>query len=61
VNVLLFDPKTSRRFEIGALSSDDDGRFQGAVVVPLEVQVGDYELMVATPGDARCGPGTSGP
>ena len=61
VNVLLLDPKTSRRLEVGALSSDDDGRFQGSVVVPLEVQVGDYELVVATPGDARCGPGTSTP
>lgn len=61
VNVLLRDPRTSRRFEIGAVSTDEDGRFLGSVVVPLEIQVGDYDVVVATPGDARCGPGTSGP
>jgi transglutaminase-like putative cysteine protease len=61
VNVLLRDPRTSRRFEIGAVSTDEDGRFAGAVVVPLEMHVGDYDVVVATPGDARCGPGTSGP
>ncbi len=61
VNVLLRDPRTSRRFEIGAVSTDEDGRFSGAVVVPLEIHVGDYDVLVATPGDARCGPGTSGP
>jgi hypothetical protein len=61
VNVLLRDPRTSRRHEIGAVSTDEDGRFVGSVVVPLEIQVGDYDVMVATPGDARCGPGTSAP
>lgn len=61
VNVLLRDPRTSRRHEIGAVSTDEDGRFLGSVVVPLELQVGDYDVVVATPGDARCGPGTSGP
>lgn len=61
VNVLLRDPRTSRRFEIGAVSTDEDGRFAGSVVIPLELHVGDYDVLVATPGDARCGPGTSGP
>lgn len=61
VNVYLRDPKTSRRYEIGAVSTDEDGRFVGSVVVPLEIAVGDYDVMVSTPGDARCGPGTSGP
>ncbi|PIE05541.1 MAG: hypothetical protein CSA75_04210 [Sorangium cellulosum] len=61
VNVFLKDPKTSSRYEIGAVSTDENGRFSGSVIVPLEIRVGDYDVVVATPGDARCGPGTSGP
>ncbi len=61
VNVLIRDPRTARRHEIGAVSTDEEGRFKGSVVIPLEVQVGDYDVMVATPGDAQCGPGTSDP
>ncbi|MCL2822463.1 MAG: transglutaminase-like domain-containing protein [Polyangiaceae bacterium] len=61
VNVYLRDPRTMRSQEIGALSTDESGRFSGAVVVPLDVKVGEYDLVVATPGDGRCGSGTSGP
>jgi transglutaminase-like putative cysteine protease len=42
---------------LGSLATDDGGRFQGAVVVPPSVPVGDYELVLVTPGDARCGRG----
>jgi hypothetical protein len=44
---------------IGAVPADDNGRFDGAVTVPLELDVGDYEVVVSTPGDSRCGPGVS--
>lgn len=45
---------------IGSLAADADGRFSGSVVVPLaQLAVGDYELTVSTPGDARCGPGSA--
>lgn len=42
---------------IGSLSTDDRGRYDGAVVVPRDLSLGDYDLVIQTPGDARCGPG----
>lgn len=47
-------PGGGRAVRIGSLSTDDDGRFDGAVVVPRDLSAGDYELVVETPGDARC-------
>jgi len=44
---------------IGAVPADENGRFNGAVTVPLELDVGDYEIVASTPGDSRCGPGVS--
>jgi hypothetical protein len=43
---------------IGSLSTDDAGVYDGSVVVPRDLAAGDYELVLSTPGDARCGPGT---
>lgn len=43
---------------LAPLPAGEDGRFSGDVVIPLsEVDVGDYQLFVSTPGTARCGPG----
>lgn len=42
---------------IGSLSTDERGRYDGAVVVPRDLALGDYDLVVQTPGDARCGAG----
>lgn len=42
---------------LGALATDADGRFQGAVVVPPTVGVGNHDLTLSTPGDLRCGRG----
>jgi len=61
VDVLLWDARAARQLPIGSLSTDADGRFQGAVVMPLDVPVGDYELLVSTPGDARCGAARTNP
>ena len=44
---------------IGAVPADENGNFNGAVTVPLEIDVGDYEVVASTPGDSRCGPGVS--
>ncbi len=45
---------------IGSLAADGSGRFAGSVVVPLgRVEVGDYDVVVSTPGDAHCGPGSA--
>lgn len=52
-------PGGGRATRIGSLSTDDDGRFDGSVVVPRDLSAGDYELVVETPGDARCRPARS--
>jgi len=44
---------------IGALSTDDAGVFDGSVVVPRDLAAGDYDLIVTTRGDKRCGPGAA--
>lgn len=44
---------------IGSLSTDDAGAFDGSVNVPRDLAAGDYDLVVSTPGDSRCGPGTA--
>lgn len=44
---------------LGSLSTDARGVYDGAVVVPRDLAVGDYQLVVVTPGDARCGAGES--
>jgi 5-hydroxyisourate hydrolase-like protein (transthyretin family) len=44
---------------VGSLSTDDDGRFDGAVVIPRDFGLGEYRLRLETPGDARCRAGRS--
>jgi len=44
---------------IGSLSTDDDGLFEGSVVVPRDITAGDYDVFVTTRGDKRCGAGRS--
>jgi hypothetical protein len=51
--------RDGRLAPLGALASDGAGHFDGAVTIPLSVQVGDYDVVVSTPGDSRCGPGRS--
>lgn len=45
---------SGRSTRIGSLSTDAEGAFDGSVVVPRDLAPGDYELVVETPGDARC-------
>lgn len=40
---------------VGSLVTDEHGVYDGEVGLPRELPVGDYELFVATPGNARCG------
>ncbi len=42
---------------LGALATDDDGKYEGALVVPSSAPLGDYDLYARSSGDARCGPG----
>jgi Transglutaminase-like superfamily len=44
---------------VGSLSTDERGQYDGAVVVPRDLPLGDYDLVVQTQGDARCGGGHS--
>jgi hypothetical protein len=46
---------------IGSLVTDADGVFDGNLFLPLSFPVGDYEISASTPGDARCGTGSSSP
>jgi hypothetical protein len=54
-----FGLKNSGRVtQIQSMSSDEQGRYSGVIVVPLGIEVGDYELVVSTEGDSRCGSGS---
>jgi hypothetical protein len=51
--------ESGKMIPIQSLSAGDDGKYDGAIVVPQNLEVGEYELVVSTPGDARCGAGTA--
>jgi len=55
VVVLVGSAKLERT--VGSLSTDEDGIYDGAVVLPRELPIGDHELVVMTEGNAQCGPG----
>jgi len=40
---------------LGSLATDERGVYDGEVGLPRDLTVGDYELFVATPGNASCG------
>ena len=44
---------------IGTLATDERGNYDGAIVVPSNVPLGDYDAFARTYGDARCGRGQS--
>jgi hypothetical protein len=44
---------------IGSLSTDEEGAYEGSVVVPRDMTAGDYDVTVVTRGDKRCGSGRS--
>jgi Transglutaminase-like superfamily len=44
---------------LGALATDAEGKFDGALVVPSAVPLGDYDLFARTSGDTRCGKGAT--
>jgi hypothetical protein len=51
--------KSARQGEIpvGVLATDERGNYDGALVVPSNVPLGDYEAHARTLGDVRCGKG----
>jgi hypothetical protein len=52
------DPERKPRagLALGSLSTDDRGVYDGAVVIPRDFAIGEYDLVVLTPGDAHCAP-----
>ncbi|MGA7124368.1 MAG: transglutaminase domain-containing protein [Polyangiaceae bacterium] len=48
-----------KSFLLGTLATGDDGAFSGAIVVPVEATLGDYDIIARTPGTMRCGAGSS--
>jgi Transglutaminase-like superfamily len=60
VAVLLDEPKSGgRSVHLGTVLAGENGRFEATLVAPSDLPGGSYELVAATPGDARCGPGSS--
>jgi len=51
--------KTGGTRMVGSLATDERGQFDGAVSLPSDLPVGDYDLQVGTPGNRSCGPGQS--
>jgi hypothetical protein len=50
-------PRQASGVVVGSLSTDAAGRYDGAVVIPRDLALGDYDLVVQTAGDTRCGAG----
>ena len=44
---------------IGQLATDERGAYDGAIVLPAAVPLGDYDIQARTLGDGRCGIGLS--
>jgi len=42
---------------LGAFPTDENGRLEGRVTIPFDIDVGDYKVVASTPGTGRCGPG----
>lgn len=55
VDVTLVGASLPKGALVGSLSTDDRGDVDGAVVIPRDFAVGDYDVSLSTPGDARCG------
>jgi hypothetical protein len=44
---------------LGSLATDERGHYDGDIVLPSNLPLGDWDVDVRTWGDARCGPGVS--
>ncbi len=56
VEALLRAPRAEREWLLGVTVTDEAGRFRALVGVPPDLAVGEYRLIVRTPGDAAWGP-----
>ena len=53
VDIALRD-KTGAEHWLGALATDQSGKYDGRVALPFELEVGDYSVVASTPGSAQC-------
>lgn len=53
VDIALRD-KTGAEHWLGALATDQNGKYDGRVALPFELEVGDYSIVASTPGSAQC-------
>jgi hypothetical protein len=53
VDIALRD-KTGSEHWLGALATDQSGKYDGRVALPFELEVGDYSVVASTPGSAEC-------
>jgi hypothetical protein len=59
VDVVLRGPAALEGIVVGSLSTDERGAYDGSVVVPRELSLGDYDLSLRTPGGSSCAAGVS--
>jgi hypothetical protein len=57
--VLAHGQQGARELALGTLATDEKGAFDGSVVVPTSLALGEYDVFAHTPGDSRCGAGKS--
>ena len=53
VDIALRD-KAGAEHWLGALATDQSGKYDGRVALPFELEVGDYSVIATTPGSAAC-------
>lgn len=53
VDISLRD-KSGTEHWLGALATDQNGKYDGRVALPFDLEVGDYAVLATTPGSAQC-------
>jgi hypothetical protein len=56
---LVLHSRTQGDLAIGQLATDERGAYDGAIVLPAAVPLGEYDIQARTLGDGRCGIGSS--
>jgi hypothetical protein len=56
---IVLRPRRGQEVPVGALATDDKGAYDGSIVLPAAMTLGEYEIVARTRGDARCGAGVS--
>ncbi|HEY8074396.1 MAG TPA: hypothetical protein VIF62_09805, partial [Labilithrix sp.] len=51
--------RTHGEVVLGVLATDDQGGYDGSIVLPLQLPLGDWDVAARTEGDQRCGRGAT--